>query len=249
MNRPRDSFAAVLRASAPSRFALSAARTVIESKGDFVMDTPTPESAASNPIVRRPARPFPPRTEPVVWGKGRLKLDVILSDPDRTEYEALLADRKTSVQAAWAWLKARGYRVGYNAVCNHRRQLGYDAEQLRRAARAAAAYATAADAAGGPEAFSAAALTKINQLAMDRLFDEKVGAGAGGVTTAVLNELARTIDKALAARGRLEALRPKLAEARRAAEGQAEPDGVAIVNRVREMMGMPPIRNETENGT
>ena len=190
-----------------------------------------------NPIVPKRSRPFPPRTEPVVWGKGRLKLDVILSEPDRTEYEALLADGKTSVQAAWAWLKGRGYRVGYNAVCNHRRLFCHEAEHLRRAARAAAAYATAADAAGGPEAFSAAALTKINHLAMDRLFNDSAAA-EGGVTTAVLGELARTIDKAIAARSRLEALRPKLAEARRAAEGQADPTGEEIVERVRQIIGV-----------
>lgn len=207
---------------------------------------PTPTSALA---VRRRFT-LPPRAEPMVWGKGRFKIDVLLSDADRPAYDALLSSPRTTGTSAWGWLKSRGYKVGLTAVLNHKRQFDRDNEQLRRAARAASAYASAADSLGGPEAFSAAALTKINELAMAHLFPADGSPPARAATTAaVLNELARTIDKTLAARGRLESLRPKLEEARRVQEGHAVADGRAVVERVREILGMPPLpRPSSEEG-
>jgi len=110
----------------------------------------------------------------MVWGKGRLKVDVMLSDADRAAYDALLSSPRTTGTSAWAWLTSRGYRVGLTAVLNHKRQFDRDNEQLRRATRAATAYASAAESLGGPEAFSSAALTRINELAMGHLFGPNV---------------------------------------------------------------------------
>ncbi|CAA9412841.1 MAG: hypothetical protein AVDCRST_MAG64-2414 [uncultured Phycisphaerae bacterium] len=199
--------------------------------------TGAPAAATSAPAARRPS-PFAPRAEPMVWGKGRFKVDVLLKAADRPAYDAVLSDPRTTGTSAWAWLKGRGYRVGLTAVLNHKRQFDRDHEQLRHAARAAAAYASAADSLGGPEAFGAAALTKINELAMAHLFPPGEPGAAPAVTSAVLNELARTIDKALAARGRLESLRPKLAELRRGPEGRAGATGPEVVQRVREILGV-----------
>ena len=203
-------------------------------------DLPAPTHLSAP--AKRPS-PFPRRAEPMIWGKGRFKIDMLLSDADRPAYDAVLADPRTTANRAWAWLRERGYAVGYSAVCSHKRHADQDREQLRRAARAAAAYATAADALGGPEAFGSAALTKINELAMGHLFPEDGQSAA--VTTAVLNELARTIDKAIAARARLEALRPKLAETRRERAGATiKASNREVVERVRQLLGMPPLSED-----
>ena len=141
-----------------------------------------------------------------------------------------------------------------------KRQFDQDRDQLRRAARSAAAYAEAADRLGGPEAFSTAALTKINELAMAHLFPEQPepdgAARAGGAPPSRVRAPAprsprsrsrsSTSWPARSTRpwphaGGSSSSAPRSPSSATASNSAKNPTATTIVNRVRAAFGMPPI--------
>src|SRR5688572_16144641 len=62
------------------------------------------------------------------------KVDHLLAPPDAGEYEALLLDPRTTVDAAHAWLAGRGYALSRSAVARHRRRFLATREAARQKA-------------------------------------------------------------------------------------------------------------------
>src|SRR5687768_8634142 len=89
------------------------------------------------------------------------KVDHLLGPPDATEYEALLLDPRTTVDAAHAWLAGRGYALSRSAVARHRRRFLASRETARqKAAESEVVLKNVLFAArqAGPEGFAAALL-------------------------------------------------------------------------------------------
>ena len=177
--------------------------------------------------AHRPRRPLHPprgggrppsrRAEPMVWGRGRLKVDVVLKPEDRPAYEALLAEPHDRARRPRVAPPARGYRVGMTAVLNHKRQFDQDRDQLRRdppappPRRLKLPTASAGPRRSAPPPsrrstswrWPTCSPSHPSRPAAPRLAS-RVRAPAPPsppLKVALLNELARTIDKALAARG------------------------------------------------
>jgi hypothetical protein len=95
-------------------------------------------------------------------------VDHLLAPPDAAEYESLLQGPRTTIDAAHAWLTARGYALSRSAVARHRRRFlasrdaarakAAESEQVLRRVLLAAKEA-------GPEGFAAACLAG-HQLAL-----------------------------------------------------------------------------------
>src|SRR5688572_11533694 len=89
------------------------------------------------------------------------KIDHLLAPPDAAKYESLLLDPRTTIDAAHAWLTARGCALSRSAVARHRRrflarresarQKLAESEQVLRKVLLAAKEA-------GPQGFAAAVL-------------------------------------------------------------------------------------------
>src|SRR5688572_22553544 len=102
-----------------------------------------------NPRPRRPRTVF------------HYKIDHLLALPDAGEYECLLLDPRTTIDAAHAWLTARGYALSRSAVARHRRRfLARRESTCRKLAESEQALRKALLAAkeAGPQGFAAAVL-------------------------------------------------------------------------------------------
>ena len=174
-------------------------------------------------------------------------LDHVLKPEDRPAYEAMMADPRQTNRMLHAWLQARGYRVGYQAVQRHRRHFELNLKDVRRNALVAHQFSDAARAVGGPTAFAEASQTRIEQLLLERLFtmtgDEKLSGREWA-------EFTKAIGHVLSNRRQSEAIRAEYEDrARKAAEaveeqvggrkGEAAFNGVEIANCVRRILGVP----------
>lgn len=176
--------------------------------------------------TRRSRRPF--------------KVDLALRPADRADYEALLADPRTTGGDALAWLVARGYALTRVAVYRHRRHFLRGLDDVRHWAGVAR---HAADAARvhGPVVLAEGAVTQLEHMLMRALH----AMNARGVTPDARQfaDLAVAVARAVATRGAVD-------EHRRAAEDRAREDaqrggsgasGADVVRRVRQILGMPPL--------
>ena len=75
------------------------------------------------------------------YPRHRSKVRDLLTEEDREEYERLLADRRFTLEAAWAWLRERGYPVGRTSVERHRRDFHRRLDEIRRYAEVAHEFA------------------------------------------------------------------------------------------------------------
>ena len=106
--------------------------------------------------------------------KRHYKLDSLLSDEDRPEYEALLRRPAVEVDEALAWLEGRGYEISRSAVHRHKRSFEETLMEVRRSAEMAASFAAVAKE-SGVEGMSEAALLRFSQLSMEHLMQIESG--------------------------------------------------------------------------
>src|SRR3954468_9028861 len=98
------------------------------------------------------------------------KIDHDLTPADRSAYESVLTDPKTTVDIAHAWLHAHGYPMSRSAVARHRRRVLKARLEARTRVACAAEYARYA-AKTGPQGLWSAALIRSQQLLFTRLMD------------------------------------------------------------------------------
>ena len=173
------------------------------------------------------------------------RVDAVLSPTEREAYERLLADPNSTVASLQAWLGERGHRVCRTAVARHRRSFAADLTKLREAARMAQTFCAISRQAGGAGAIAEAAHARFEMLLMRKLFEMQ---DSPVLAPGDWQVLGKTVRSAVQTRQNVEEMRADLDAKTREAAAEAarqEPvDGVTVVNRVREMLGMPPVRLE-----
>lgn len=236
--------------------------TAPEDRSDFVSPDPAssrppPADAARPGGVPDDAAPVPgqpaPRRKPRRAGRAKgsrlvrhFKVDHRLTPEDRAPYEALLFDPRQTADSLLKWLHDRGYTdLSRAGVARHRRQFEVDVRGVRRDARVAVQFAAIARAQGGAAALADAGQFRFEQMFLEQLFRMKKGDERGGHEWL---ELARTMTSLLGNRREVEEQRAdwerrakeavaaveKAAGARRTA-----PDGVAVADAVRRILGVP----------
>jgi len=180
-----------------------------------------------------------------VWHRGLPKVEAMLSDEHRREYDALLRDPTTTLAVAREWLRVHGYRVGIRAVANHRRLFQDSLKVLREAARFAGNLRRLFGI-HGPTAMSDVTLTRVQQALMERLYrcDEEGNAVQIGLEE--LADLSKMVESAIRARQRVERMRREFEEMRDLIVGEVDQvakrtgaDGQRVVNRVKQLLGVP----------
>jgi hypothetical protein len=204
-------------------------------------------------------------------GYPKGKINAILSDQDRIEYEAMLSRPGVTHKQALQWLRNKGYRVGHVAVARHHREFMESLKQLRYAARFADALGQLSDK-HGSAALSDVTLTRVQQLVMERLFSvsevrpaeqakeseesdkstdteshkpKDTRSEERRMSTAELAALSKIVEGAVGSRKHIEQMRREFQQTKqRTAEeadkvAQSGADGQAVVNRVREILGIP----------
>lgn len=158
----------------------------------------------------------------------RSKVEDSLRDEDREEYETLVI-RKTPVKKLWAWLEARGYDLGRESVRRHREKLLRDFAEVRRGADVATRYARIARTAGLtlPEA----TIGGFHQMLMQFFTREQTSAA---LTAKDMASLATAVDAFIETHQKVAQVRRELEKA----GGSGSPDQAAVVDRVREILGV-----------
>ena len=209
-------------------------------------ETPLPPQAP----VEAPA-PVPPEAPPAPatpHRRGRakgaklvrhFKVDHALAGDDRAQYEALLLDPRQTTDSLLKWLRDKGYAgMSRAAVARHRRQFEIDIKGIRRDARVAGQFAALARGQGGATALADAGQFRFEQLFLQQLFRmKKTDARAAKDWL----ELGRTMAALLGNRRQVEEQRAPRGSGRKAV------DGVALANRVRRRLGMPPFGEPSPN--
>jgi hypothetical protein len=174
-----------------------------------------------------------------------MRLDRMLSPADRPAYEALLTDPRTSVPDARAWLAARGYAMSATSVSAHRKRFEESLDGLRDTARLAASIAQIARE-QGEVALSDGMLTRFEQVMLEQL-SRPAGVEGPPIPAKDLAEMSKSVAAAVGSRERFETMRREFEEAKVKAAEEAESaakggaTGRQVVERVREILGMPPL--------
>ena len=182
----------------------------------------------------------------------RSKVERLLSPQHLKEYRELLSDPRTTVKIAHAWLRERGYDIGYSAVARDRRRFDQDLVEVRKTAMLAGQFAEASRG-GGLAALSDAMVARFQQVLLQRLMRmDKSGdpkaEKTNDFTPSEWLELAKTVAASVNTRRSLEALRAdyedRARQAAEAVERAAGPkkkplDGVEVANAVRRILGVP----------
>lgn len=172
-----------------------------------------------------------------------LRIDRMLSPEDRAAYETLLANPRTSVAEARAWLRDRGYSASAPTVSAHRRRFLTKLDGVRETARLAASIAEIARE-HGDVAMSNGMLTRFEQVMLEQFMLAREG---GQIPAKDLADMSKSVAAAVGSREQFEAMRREFEEtkvkateaAEHAAKGGAT--GRQVVERVREILGMPPL--------
>jgi hypothetical protein len=149
----------------------------------------------------------------------------ILSDADRAEYEALLRQPSTTVDAAFEWLESRGYSISRGAVHNHKRSFEEVLQGVRRSSEMAASFAAVAKDAGAA-GMNDALLARVQQMMMEWLFDQDENTQFEAKDW---ESLAKALNHAANAKQRIEDVRTKFdAEMKKLQAVQTEKKGGGI---------------------
>ena len=154
-----------------------------------------------------------------------LKLDKLLRPRHRGPYTRFLREPSTSLRDAQQWLLDKGYTVGLTAVRLHRQRLLHEFDDVRRAARLGVALAEAA-AEAGVDAFKVGTLTRVDQLAMEKVFDLRK---TDAISARDLAEWVKLVESSVGAHDKLQVLVQKMEEKLgRDAEPEAAPTSVDV---------------------
>jgi hypothetical protein len=168
------------------------------------------------------------------------KVEQSLSPEDRREYEALIADPRTSTLQAKGWLLSRGYRISRDTVDRHRTKYLDMLDAVNEGARFAQA-AVQLVRQQGTAVVSEGMLMRLEQVLTEQMALLKKGER---VESRDLLELSKSVTGAVAGRETMEAIRREHeASKRKAAEaGEAAAkkgaSGKDVVLRMREILGV-----------
>lgn len=188
------------------------------------------------------------RMTSVIGRRDPRRLGAMLTPEHRAQYEGLLAGSGYTNQMLADWLGERGYIVSTKFVQEHRQDFLLSLMDVRQAATMAGAF-TAAAREQAPGAIAEAAAGRTEQLFMEMLFEMKPQQRAA-LTVKDWLELQKASGGLVAGRRMMEQMRAEFDDrARRAAAavdaaavagaGKRGKPGVAVANRVREILGIP----------
>ena len=169
-----------------------------------------------------------------------LRVDRILSDEHRAEYQQLIACPRTTTRQARLWLKERGYRVGHAAVHLHRNRTVDKLDDIKESAQIAESIVLLARE-HGQAAMSNGMLTRFEQLVLEQLL---LLSERDKMNPKDLTELSKSVMSAVGSRERFEEMRREFEEAKRkAAEGattaaKAGATPAEVADRVKEILGV-----------
>ena len=175
------------------------------------------------------------------FGPGKLKVDEMLSGPDRAAYEKFLQTPGCTDEKACEWLRARGYKVGIHAVQNHRAVFNGIVSDIRQSARFVGTICRLAEE-HGPDALPNLNLTRFEQIMMQKLCKDDEWHQKAGFDE--LGKVMKVIECAVDARRDVNAMRREFEELRRAAERAADAagrgaSGQEVAREVCELLGVP----------
>ena len=191
--------------------------------------TPAPAPAPDAPKRRRGAQQF-----------KHFKVDAVLTDEQRADYERLLARPTTTVADLRAFLRACGHRVCRSAVSRHRRSWNADLKRLREVARMAASFCELSRT-HGAGAVAEASHARFEMMLMESLFQLP---GARQIPPAEWQQMSRTLQGVIATRRTVEAMRAEYDAKAKAAAAAAEraagqgASGPEVVARMKEILGV-----------
>jgi hypothetical protein len=180
-----------------------------------------------------------PRRRPPMF--KHFKVDHVLADEDeRTEYERLVADPKSTARQLQAWLRARGHRVCRSAVLRHRQASALDLRAVKECSQMAAAFCELTRR-HGPNVVAEANHARFEMLLMQSLFKMK---GAPTMPPEEWQRMSKLTSAAVATRRSVEEMREeydrraKQAADEAAAAAAKGATGKDVVARMREIMGV-----------
>ena len=169
------------------------------------------------------------------------KIEALLTPEHRTEYEALIADPRTTLDAATEWLRGRGYPVGRKSTGTHRSRFLVTLKRVRDSARLAGEMIRLGHGNAGTTAMSGGMLVRCEQVLMEQLVRLRE---QDAIDTKQLAELCKMVNGAVVARETLEATERENERAKRRAveEGErlskAGASGKDVVERMKAILGV-----------
>lgn len=177
---------------------------------------------------------------------------ILLKEPDATEYATLLDNDETSDQTLLDWLHERGYSTEYDAPQRPRGKFREQLHSLRTASEMAHAFATMARE-FGVGAMTDASMACAEQALMQQMMRVVQDEPSHAVFSAKQwSELNKAIGEGISNRRHIEQMTHAFTKAKRqvaqvvedATAGAA--DGKAVVDKVREILGIPAGDEEEE---
>lgn len=198
-------------------------------------DPPPPLETTTSP---QPDRAPKQRRRPTQF--KHFRVDEVLTDEQRKEYERLLARPTTTVKDLLAKLREWGHPVCRSAVSRHRRSWSADVKRLREVSRMASTFCELARE-RGPGVIAEATHAKFETDLMASLFNMP---GAEDRPLAYWQQMSRTLGGVVATRRSVEEMRTEYDQKIKAAAteaGKAADSGASgkdVVARMREILGV-----------
>jgi hypothetical protein len=201
-----------------------------------------------------PAPPPDPSAKPVHRRATQFKhfrVDAVLTDEQRGEYEKLLAHPNTTVKQLQAWLGAHGPPVCRSAVTRHRQDFHSGLKRMREIAHMASSFCELTRT-YGPGAVAEASHGRFEMMLMESLFDMP---DAKQMPLADWQAMSKTVQGVVATRRSVEQMRSefeakaKQAAAEAAAAAAKNVSSAEVAERVREILGVnwPPDSNDSSD--
>jgi hypothetical protein len=162
-----------------------------------------------------------------------LRIDRLIPEELRAEYEKLISDPRTRTEDIVAWLVARQLSASRSAIERHRNRFLTKMERLRRDARHAEMVVNVAKE-SGITGLAEAALVKLEQFLLEFYTQARLD---GGIEPEQLTQLTKAMVDVMGTRKIADALRREF-EAEQPAK--RAPQGREVVERMREILGIEP---------
>jgi len=169
------------------------------------------------------------------------KIDELgMDEAVKADFIELLRNPGNTVDALFAWLTDHGFKIGRTAVHNYRANFEETLKSVRQASELARAFAAVAKEGGGTD-LSEAALARLQQVLMGKLFAMDA---EGDVDAKDLMALAAAVKNAVGTRQTIAEIREQenqiKAEAIKAAEATAKAGGggAAVVATIKKALGI-----------
>lgn len=169
------------------------------------------------------------------------KIDDVLSDEHRQEFERFARLNRTTIDELGEWLTGHGYRISRGAVHNWKKDFDKTLDGVRQSAELAASFAQVAKE-NGAAGLADATWARFQQILMEKLFE--IGADDESPTPGDLMKIGVAMKSAIGAKQQIEELRDSYEKKQRDALAAAEKikqaggGADAVINEVREILGI-----------